>query len=85
MKPEEKTARARERALTPSREAIIFAARCALLRRGLNMTQTEFAALLGRHWLTVSRWERIAGHLPSRQSMRAFEDIEKWKETGDER
>lgn len=30
----------------------------AALRRQLMMTQAQFAALLGVHWITVSKWER---------------------------
>lgn len=76
MNPREKTARAKERAATPAREAIRFAARCRMLRRAMDLTQVEFAARLGRSWLTVSRWERIAGHQPSKESMRRFTEIE---------
>lgn len=71
-----KSARAKERALTPTREAITFAARCSMLRRALHLSQAGFADLLNRHWLTVSRWERMAGHLPSPDSMARFEVIE---------
>lgn len=36
----------------------------------------EFGARLGCHWMTVSRWERMGGYLPSKRSMNRFEEIE---------
>jgi DNA-binding transcriptional regulator YiaG len=72
----DKQERARERALAPSREAIRFAARCSLLRHRLHLTQRQFALELGLHWMTVSRWERIAGHTPSKRSRERFAALE---------
>jgi len=40
-----------------------------LLRHKLNLTQEEFANLLGVSWVTVARWEMKKGSAPSRLAM----------------
>jgi hypothetical protein len=40
---------------------------------------------MGRHWLTVSRWERLSGHMPSKESMKMFEAIERTYEHSKEK
>lgn len=48
-------------------------------RKALGLTQTEFAARLGVHWTTVSRWEN--GRLPiSKRVAMAVKGMMGWPE-----
>lgn len=70
---QEKTRRAKQRASRPTAEAKRFARECRDLRQAMGLTQKQFAALFDlRSKLTVSRWERCAGHLPTADTMDRF-------------
>lgn len=45
------------------------------LRLSLRLTQTEFAARVGVHYVTISLWERNIKH-PSMANMRVLDAVE---------
>lgn len=74
--PRQKTLAARRRARKPSPEMIRFAQECRDLRLRLDKSQEEFAALLGlKTKFSVSRWERVSGHMPSKAVRERFEKL----------